>query len=312
MLLRLRGFFGFLLLSFYSFNSYAVQDCKKIHFADVGWTDITASTALASVILEALGYGTKTSMLSLPMTYASLKNRDIDVFLGNWMPTMAADIGPYQANGSVETLSTLLKGARYNLAVPKYVEEAGVSSLSQLAKYKEKFHGKIYGVEPGNDGNRLIQKIISDNAFGLGSWTQVESSEQAMLMEVYRALKKKEWIIFLAWEPHPMNQKIQLHYLNESDLYFGPEQGSSTIYINTRKNYAKECPDVARFLKSFSLTVEIENTLIAMILEQKMEPKVAAKKWLQANLKKAEPWLSQVNSLDGQKGMSVLEKIESN
>ena len=44
-------------------------------------------------------------MLSVPVTYASLKNKDIDVFLGNWMPTMEADIKPYTDDESVETLA---------------------------------------------------------------------------------------------------------------------------------------------------------------------------------------------------------------
>ena len=32
------------------------ESCKSVTFSDVGWTDITATTATASVILEALGY----------------------------------------------------------------------------------------------------------------------------------------------------------------------------------------------------------------------------------------------------------------
>src|SRR5689334_18587813 len=83
---------------------WAAKGCKVIRFSDVGWTDISATTALASVLLETLGYETKTSPLSVPVTFASLKNQDLDVFLGNWMPTMAADIRPYQLDKSVETV----------------------------------------------------------------------------------------------------------------------------------------------------------------------------------------------------------------
>ena len=72
------------------------EACKAVRFADVGWTDITATTALASTVLEGLGYAPKTDILAVPVTYASLKNKDIDVFLGNWMPTMEADLKPYQ------------------------------------------------------------------------------------------------------------------------------------------------------------------------------------------------------------------------
>ena len=96
------------------------ESCQAVRFSDVGWTDITATTATASVVLKALGYEPDVQVLSVPVTYASLKNKDIDVFLGNWMPTMEADIAPYREDGSVETLTTNLEGAKYTLAVPNY------------------------------------------------------------------------------------------------------------------------------------------------------------------------------------------------
>jgi len=43
--------------------------------------DITATTATASVVLTALGYEPSTQLLSVPVTYTSLANKDIDVFL---------------------------------------------------------------------------------------------------------------------------------------------------------------------------------------------------------------------------------------
>src|SRR5690349_2419764 len=70
------------------------ESCRTVRLADVGWTDITATTATASVVLEGLGYQPQTSILALPVTFTSLANGNIDVFLGNWMPTMEADIGP--------------------------------------------------------------------------------------------------------------------------------------------------------------------------------------------------------------------------
>ena len=94
------------------------EACRKVRLSDVGWTDITATTAVTSVLLEALGYEPEVQVLSVPVTYASLKNKDIDVFLGNWMPTMAADVKPYTDDKSVETMSQNLEGAGYGLVVP--------------------------------------------------------------------------------------------------------------------------------------------------------------------------------------------------
>src|SRR5690606_27482224 len=130
--------------------------CKEVTFVDVGWTDITATTAATSVVLEGLGYEPEAEVLSVPVTYASLKNGDIDVFLGNWMPTMEGDIAKYREDGSVEVLGANLEGAKYTLAVPKYTADAGLKDFADIAAFKDKLGGKIYGIEPGNDGNRLI------------------------------------------------------------------------------------------------------------------------------------------------------------
>ena len=87
------------------------ESCKKVRLSDVGWTDIQATTGVASVLLTALGYEPEVIVLSVPVTYASLKNNDLDVFLGNWMPSMTADIKDYAAEGSVETVARNLEGA---------------------------------------------------------------------------------------------------------------------------------------------------------------------------------------------------------
>jgi glycine betaine/proline transport system substrate-binding protein len=87
------------------------ESCKTVRFADVGWTDIQVTTGATQVVLEALGYTPDVKTLSVPVTYASLKNKDIDVFLGNWMPSMTADIKAYTDDKSVETIGTNLEGA---------------------------------------------------------------------------------------------------------------------------------------------------------------------------------------------------------
>ncbi len=135
--------------------------CEKVRFSDVGWTDITATTAAATVVLKALGYAPQTQVLSVPVTYASMKNNDIDIFLGNWMPTMEGDIKPFREDKSVDTVGVNLEGAKYTFAVPKYMADAGLRDFADIAKFSGKLDGKIYGIEPGNDGNRLILDMIA-------------------------------------------------------------------------------------------------------------------------------------------------------
>jgi glycine betaine/proline transport system substrate-binding protein len=273
--------------------------CAKVRFADVGWTDITVTTAVTSEVLHALGYQTTTNMISVPVTYKSLQNKDIDVFLGNWMPSMAADIKPYADNGSVETVRANLEGAKYTLAVPQYVYDAGVKSFADLAKNADKFDGKIYGIEPGNDGNRLIQGMIDKNTFDLGKFKLVESSEAGMLSQIQRAERRKQWVVFLGWEPHPMNTRFKMAYLEGGDDVFGPNYGGATIYTNVRKGYVQECPNVGKLLTNLSFTLDMENQLMDKVLNEKQSASAAAKVWLKAHPQVLDQWLAGVTTRDG-------------
>src|SRR5690606_35010142 len=137
------------------------------------------------------------------------------------------DRAPYLADGSIEVIATNLTGAKYTFAVPSYVAEAGVTDLSDLAEHADRFGRRIYGIEPGNNGNRMILDMIEQDEFGLGGWKLVESSEQGMLSEVGRAIRAEEWIVFLGWEPHPMNTRYEIDYLSGADEFFGPDYGAA-------------------------------------------------------------------------------------
>ncbi|MFN4012005.1 MAG: choline ABC transporter substrate-binding protein [Pannonibacter sp.] len=283
------------------------DSCKTVRFSDVGWTDITATTAVASTILLALGYETNVKVLSVPVTYASLKNKDIDVFLGNWMPTMEADIAPYRDDKSVETVRANLEGAKYTLAVPKYTYDKGLKSFGDIAKFQEELAGKIYGIEPGNDGNRLILGMIDGDQFGLKGFQIVESSEQGMLAQVSRATKRKEDVVFLGWEPHPMNSNFEIAYLEGGDDVFGPDLGGATIYTNVRAGYLEECPNVGQFLKNLNFTLALENEIMSKILDGGQDPAIAAQSWLSDNPQLIEGWLKDVKTRDGESAMDAVK-----
>ncbi len=282
------------------------EECKAVRLSDVGWTDITSTTAATSVVLEALGYEPEVEILSVPVTYTSLKNQDIDIFLGNWMPTMEADIRPYLDDGSVEQVRANLEGAKYTLAVPSDLAEKGLKDFADIAKFKEELDGKIYGIEPGNDGNRLILQMIEEDAFGLGGFEVVESSEQGMLSQVSRAAGSDQPIVFLGWAPHPMNSNFELTYLSGGDDWFGPDFGGATVYTNVRAGYLEACPNVGQLLNNLVFSLEMENEIMGAILNDGEEPNAAAKTWLIANPAVLDGWLDGVTTFDGEDGLAAV------
>jgi glycine betaine/proline transport system substrate-binding protein len=285
----------------------ADQQCKTVRFSDVGWTDITSTTAIASTVLKGMGYKTDTQLLSVPVTYKSIENGDIDVFLGNWMPTMAADIKPYTDAGSVETIHKNLSGAKYTLAVPQYVYDAGVTSFADLIKFADKFDNEIYGIEPGNDGNRLIQDMIAKNAFGLKDFELVESSEAGMLSQVKRATRRDNWVVFLGWAPHPMNANFDIAYLSGGDDFFGPNFGGASIFTNVRKGYTQACPNVGTLLTNLTFTLAAENEVMSAILNDGKNPEDAATAWLRNNPSILNAWLTGVTTIDGKPALPAVK-----
>ncbi len=270
--------------------------CKTVRLSDVGWTDIQATTGVASVLLTALGYEPQVIQLSVPVTYASLKNKDLDVFLGNWMPSMTNDIKPYTEDGSVETVSENLTGAGYGIVVPDYVAAAGVKTLTDLGKFKDKFGAKIYGIEAGNDGNRIILDMIKNPADNLQGFELVESSEAGMLTQAEQSMKNQEWIAFLGWTPHPVMGAMKITYLDGmGDSGFG----AATVHTNVRAGYLGECANVGAFLKNLVFSLKMENEIMGAILNDGAEPKAAATAWLKANPDAIEPWLRGVTTFDG-------------
>jgi glycine betaine/proline transport system substrate-binding protein len=280
--------------------------CRTVRFSDVGWTDVTSTTALTAQLLRRIGYTPNIMVLSVPVTFASLKNKDIDVFLGNWMPAEAADRAPYEADGSVAVVGPNLFGAKYSLAVPTYTYALGLKDFSDIHRFADQLNHSIYGIEPGNDGNRLVLKMLKENQFGLGDFKLIESSEQGMLAQVERAYRAKQPIVFLAWEPHPMNMRFDIKYLAGGDAVFGANFGGATVYTNSRAGYSSECPNVGRLLANLKFSLRGESEMMAAILDRHEQPAIAADAWLKRHPDVVKTWLEGVRALDGRPAYAAL------
>jgi glycine betaine/proline transport system substrate-binding protein len=284
--------------------------CSTIHFAEVSWTDIQATTGSATLILDALGYKTDIKDLDVPIVFQSLANKQLDVFLGNWMPSQSAQIKQFSDAKTIDTVRANLEGAKYTLATNEYGDKLGIKDFSDIAKHEKELGGKIYGIEPGNDGNKLVMDMIKAKKFGLDDkdFKVVESSEQGMLSQVTKLDKSKKPIIFLGWAPHPMNTKYKMTYLTGGDDVFGPNFGGANVYTNTRAGYASECSNVGKFLQNLSFTLPMENEIMGLIMDKSMQGKDAAKTWLKAHPDVIKPWLAGVTTVDGGDADAAVKK----
>ena len=85
-----------------------------------------AIAVLAMAVLADLGYTPHSTLVSVPVTYESMKDGHIDAFLGNWMPAQVDTRRPYVEDGSIEIVRANLTGAKFTLAVPDYLDRKSV------------------------------------------------------------------------------------------------------------------------------------------------------------------------------------------
>jgi glycine betaine/proline transport system substrate-binding protein len=279
--------------------------CRLVRMSDPGWSDISATNALAGIVLKGLGYEQRIDTLGVPVIYKSLSEGIIDVFLGNWMPAQKMFVEPLIAEHRIKVLRKNLGDLKFTLAVPSYVAEDGVRSVEDLAKHAKKFDRKIYGIEPGAPINQNAQAMIKAGDYDLGGWEVIESSEQAMLAQVERASRQKKWVAFVGWEPHPMNTKLKMTYLSGGEKAFGPNYGASDVFTVARKGFTDECPNLARLFGQFTFTVDMENQIMAGI-EADRRPDEAARAWLTANPATIKSWVEGVTTIDGKDGLSAV------
>lgn len=278
--------------------------CATVRMSSPGWSDLEATNQLTGVLLKALGYRQHIDTLSVAITYQALRNGQLDVFLGDWTPAHDHFTEPLLAAHRLERLHRNLSGARYTLVVPDYVAAAGVHTFADLAAHGAEFRYQIYGIDAGSPGNEMIEKAIAGAS--LDGWSVVASSEQGMLSQVARDWSHHRWIVFLGWEPHPMNTRFNLVYLSGGDAFFGPSYGSTSVYTVARPGFSAECPNLARLFGQLSFSVQAENRMMSALAQDPQAGGAIARAYLQANPALLSGWLAGMTTLSGEPGLPAV------
>ena len=116
----------------------------------------------------------------------------------------------------------------------------------------------------------------------LDVWQRILPPEQ--LAEVAKATGDAKPIIFLGWEPHPMNANFKMTYLTGGDDYFGPNLGGAVVDTNVRAGYVAECPNTGKLLQNLVFSLPMENEIMGAILnevtfEQAIQDAMSAGHW---------------------------------
>ncbi len=254
---------------------------ETVKLGYVNWAEGIAMTHLAQAILqEKMGYKVETTMADVAPVFTSVAAGETDAFMDVWMPTTHKTYMEKYGDDVVE-LSTVYKGAQIGLVVPKYVK---IDSIEELKKNKDMFNGQIVGIDAGAGLMTATEKALED--YNL-DYKLLTGSGPGMTAALDKAIKAKEPIVVTGWTPHWMFARYDLKFLDDPKGVFGTAEEIRTI---TRKDLAKDMPEVNEFLKNFNMTDEELSDLMGVVEDGK-SPLEAATKWMNENKDVVNKWI---------------------
>ncbi|MGQ7242044.1 ABC transporter substrate-binding protein [Salinicola sp. V024] len=284
----------------------AQADLDTVRFGVPPWPGVTVKSEVATQILEAMGYQTQQNELAVGVILNGLANDDLDVYLGGWYPIEQEMIDPLVADGKVDKVAKNISNANSGLVVPEYVHEAGVDSVADLDRYKDRFDGEIQGIEAGTGINDAILAAIDKDAAGLGDWQLRESSTAAMLAYADQKISDKQWVTFVGWEPHWMNVSYDLYYLKDSDDS-GTADILSTVWTVVPSSLEAEDANLYRFLSQYQVDIEAQNDWVYQYSHEERSADEVASEWIHDHYDIVAQWLDGVTTKDGKPAIDAVK-----
>lgn len=242
-----------------------------------GWAEGEAASHLWERILKDKGYRVEVKGLDVGPLFTGVAKGDIDLFLDTWLPTTHEDYWK-RYNKDLEQLGVWYSNAKLTIAVPSY---SPLKSLEDLKGKGGDYGGKIIGIESGSGLYRISStKMLPD--YGLkGEYTVTASSTAAMLAELKKALDAKKDIVVTLWRPHWAYAAYDIRDLEDPKGSMG---GAEEISSVARKGFSKDFPDVAQWLKKFTMNDQQLGSLEDLLENKyKGDPQKAVDEWLKAN-----------------------------
>ncbi|SDM66989.1 glycine betaine/proline transport system substrate-binding protein [Franzmannia pantelleriensis] len=270
---------------------------ETIRFATPQWPGATVKSEVTRQLVETLGYDATLQEASSSIILGGMASGDLDINMALWRPSQGGMLDPRLEAGELVELTENIEGARFQLAVPGYVWEAGVRSMADLAEHGERFSHTFYGIEPGNVGNELMQEAVDNDTYGLSDWRVVASSEAGMMSQVETSIADDEWIAFLGWEPHWMNVDFDIRYLEDPQNLWGDASSVSTVVA---ADFVERHPNLTRLLEQIVLPIDVQDAWVYDYSRRDIPLEEVASQWLADNPDVVLGWLENVTSADGQ------------
>ncbi|GAB7527643.1 glycine betaine ABC transporter substrate-binding protein [Pseudomonas sp. 3A(2025)] len=247
-------------------------ETEPVRIGWVNWSDTEITAKLAQTALQdQLKQPVKMVQADIGILFQALANGNIDLIPMVWLPNTHKGYWD-KYKDQLEDLGVLYQG-RIGWAVPDIVPASEVSTVEDLNKpeVREKLGSRILTSEAGNGQYKLSLQAIDD--YKLTGYKLIASSETGMLTEMDRSLRRNQWTVINAWNPHWMFSKWKLRYLDDPKGLFG---GAEQIHAVARKGFSQQHPQVAYFFAHYSMPLAELEDLMMKARESSVDAVVAS------------------------------------
>ncbi|MBS3787631.1 glycine betaine ABC transporter substrate-binding protein [Candidatus Bipolaricaulota bacterium] len=239
------------------------QNKKALEIGAVAWEEALALADLVQYVVETeIGMNVNITNPSIGPAYTAVSNQDLDLLIESWQPLTHAAYMEQVAH-EVTHFGPVYEDAKLTWAVPTYVPEDELNSISDLAKpeVKEKLNSEIIGIDPGAGLMQQSEKMMEEYP-ALSDYTLVPGSGAAMQASLKDAVLNDEWIVVTLWQPHSAYGRFDLRNLEEPEKILGAEE---RVYFIGRVDFNEVFPnEVSEFLSRLHLPISMVNDLTAM------------------------------------------------
>ncbi len=257
------------------------SDKGKVKLLYVEWACARAETYIMADILEnIMGYEVEMLSVTAAAMFQGLANDEGDAIFTAWLPFTHKNYME-KVGDKVENLGPNYEGAKIGLVVPGYVD---INSIEELNGVKDKFNGKIIGIDPGAGIMQASNQALHD--YNL-DFELMEGSDATMVALLKQAIANQEWIVVTGWSPHWKFAQWDLKYLEDPKKAYGEAE---IIYTVTRTGLKEDMPEVYELFDNFHWgDADIGSAM--GLAEETGNSKTAARKWVEENQDLVKSWL---------------------
>jgi glycine betaine/proline transport system substrate-binding protein len=264
---------------------------RPVVLGQVSLSFYAVTGAVVHEVLERLGHRVEVREGPHEQMFPLLGEGAIDLMAAAWLPE---GHGAYWARYGThaQEVAQLYQGARFFWAVPSYVPETEIRSISDLAKPEvvERMTKLIQGIGTGATITKFSEKAVEEYGLGQYGYTFRPGTQNDWTGAYNAAVAEQRWIVFPTWAPQYLNRDGELRPLEDPRQVFGGINHGSLV---APRNRLQALPQTTRtVLSRIELGLDGVTQMDWLVNVEKQTPREAARTWMRANESRVSAWLA--------------------